>query len=113
MPLGVFLRAKIGIFGKGGKELSETEKLGALTRIKHRFARGLVSAAISYVVYMIILLATNRTQFTADVFLLWMLMPVLYLSIVAAINSEITWSFAAYVTRRALLEKTNREEGGT
>jgi len=86
-------------------ESQEIEKPGFFARIKHRLSRGVIVAAGSYVIIMFILLATNRTQFSADVFLLWMLMPVLYISIFTAFLAELTWSLSAHFAKKAKNEE--------
>jgi hypothetical protein len=73
-------------------------------KIKHRLARGVVIAGVSYVVFMIILMATNRTNVGADVLLLWMLVPVIYLSLAAAVLAEASWSLAVHYTKKAQQE---------
>jgi hypothetical protein len=83
-------------------------------KIKHRLARGVVIAGISYFVMMIILLATNRTNVGADVLLLWILVPDIYLSIFVAALAEFSWSVATHFARKALLEEKKqpiKEEG--
>ena len=77
------------------------EKPGFFERMKHRVARGLVIAGASYIVFMVILLASNRTNVSADVLVLWMLIPVLYLSIVAALLAESSWSAAVHFSKKA------------
>lgn len=92
------------------EKTQEIEKPGFFAKFKHRFARGVVIAGVSYVVFMIILLATNRTNVSADLLLLWILVPVFYLSIVSAALVELSWSAAAHFTRKALLEEQNQKK---
>jgi hypothetical protein len=99
------------------EKTQEIEKPGFFAKIKHRLARGLVVTGAFYLIFMIILIATNRTKFDTDVFILWVLVPDIYLSIFAAIIAELSWSASAFIIKREMSAaagkqtETLKEEG--